>query len=85
MSSPTSSLTEAVRGILGRTLPGGAAPADDEVPLRDLGLTSLRMVRVVVALREELGADLPDDLLRPETFHSVRTLVSAVRAATDGT
>ncbi|HEX7307004.1 phosphopantetheine-binding protein [Lentzea sp.] len=78
MSSPASSLTDAVREILARTLPDGAAPADDDAPLRELGLSSLRMVRVVVALREELGTDLPDELLRPETFHSVRTLVSAV-------
>ncbi|MFD9706408.1 phosphopantetheine-binding protein [Lentzea sp. NPDC059081] len=83
MSSPASSLIDAVREILVRTLPGGAAPADD-APLRELGLSSLRMVRVVVALREELGCELPDDLLRPETFHSVRTLVSAVHSAGRG-
>jgi acyl carrier protein len=83
MSSPASSLTDAVREILVRALPDGAALVDDDVPLRELGLSSLRMVRVVVALREKLGSDLPDDLLRPETFHSVRNLVAAIRSGTD--
>ncbi|HUQ54071.1 phosphopantetheine-binding protein [Lentzea sp.] len=83
MSSPASSLTGAVREILVRNLPDGTALVDDDVPLRELGLSSLRMVRVVVALREELGSELPDDLLRPETFHTVRSLVSALRAGTD--
>ncbi|GAO10189.1 phosphopantetheine-binding protein [Streptomyces lydicamycinicus] len=72
-------LRETVRDLVARQLPdavGGDLSPD--LPLREAGLSSLGMVATLVAIESEFGVSLPDDLITPETFHSLRTLATAL-------
>jgi acyl carrier protein len=51
-----------------------AADAD----LYALGLTSHASVNVMLALEEEFDVEFPDELLKKETFSTVRSIVTAL-------
>jgi acyl carrier protein len=72
-------LSATVRDLVARQLPGGAGDGlSPDLPLRDAGLDSLRTVATLVAIEDEFGLQLPDELITPETFHSLRTLTAAL-------
>ncbi len=47
----------------------------EETNLFDLGMDSLSVVRLVVALEEELGVQIPADELSAELFHRLGSLI----------
>jgi acyl carrier protein len=72
-------LSATVRDLVARQLPGATgAGLSPDLPLREAGLDSLRTVATLVAIEDEFGLQLPDELITPETFHSLRTLTAAV-------
>jgi acyl carrier protein len=60
-------------------LPRDAWP-DDDANLFDLGLDSLRVLRLLVFIEEDLGVMLPDSAITPETIGSVRAVLSLIEA-----
>jgi|GEM_PF-542918 len=48
----------------------------DDTNLFDLGMDSLSVVRLVVALEEELGIQIPADELSAELFHRLGALIN---------
>ncbi|MEU5634082.1 phosphopantetheine-binding protein [Streptomyces rishiriensis] len=77
-------LSATVRDLVARQLPGAAGDGlSPDLPLRDAGLDSLRTVATLVAIEDEFGLQLPDELITPETFHSLRTLTAALASVTD--
>jgi acyl carrier protein len=55
---------------------GGAFGPDDD--LRALGLTSMAMVRLMLAAEAAFDISIPDEELRPENFQSVRAIEALV-------
>jgi acyl carrier protein len=55
---------------------GGALGPDDD--LRSLGLTSMAMVRLMLAAEAAFDISIPDEELRPENFRSVRAIEALV-------
>jgi acyl carrier protein len=55
-----------------------AAKIHDNDVLYDHGLTSLATVDLMLALEDEFEVEFPDDLLKRETFQSVRSLSKAI-------
>ena len=53
---------------------------DDDANLFDLGLDSLRVMRMLVFIEQDLGVVLPDSAITPETIGSVRALISLIEA-----
>ncbi|MEV6564949.1 phosphopantetheine-binding protein [Streptomyces kronopolitis] len=77
-------LRETIRALVARQLPDeGGRELTPDLPLREAGLNSLGTVATLVAIEGEFGIGLPDELVTPETFHSVRTLTAAVAFVVD--
>jgi acyl carrier protein len=55
---------------------GAALGPDDD--LRALGLTSMAMVRLMLAAEAAFDISIPDEELRPENFRSVRAIEALV-------
>ena len=78
--SPRERITAAVRRLLAdRSITRAFAPQED---LREVGLTSLDMVNLVLAVESELGIAIPESEITPAKFRSVaaiETLVAGLR------
>jgi acyl carrier protein len=69
-------VTELVRRILAdRSITRMFTPQDD---LRDVGLTSLDMVNLVLAVESELAITLPEAEITPANFRSVAAIEALV-------
>ncbi|WML78847.1 phosphopantetheine-binding protein [Streptomyces sp. VNUA74] len=75
------SVTDVVRRVLPEDRAGALSGPDQE--LRDLGLGSLELVGLLVAIEDAFSVRLPADVMHQATFHSVRTLTAALRTATE--
>jgi acyl carrier protein len=53
---------------------------DDDTNLFGLGLDSLRVMRLLVFVEQDLGVVLPDEAITPETIGSVRALLRPIEA-----
>jgi len=69
-------VTAVVRRLLAdRSITRTFAAQDD---LRDVGLTSLDMVNLVLAVESELGVAIPETDITPANFRSVATIEALV-------
>ena len=69
-------ITAAVRRLLAdRTITRAFTAQED---LRDVGLTSLDMVNLVLAVESELGVAIPEAEITPANFRSVATIEALV-------
>ncbi|MFI7635078.1 acyl carrier protein [Nonomuraea sp. NPDC049400] len=75
-----------VRDLLARraVLPGVIESVEAEADLWELGMESLAMVGVMVAVEDEFGIEFPDELLTRETFRSLAVITDAVMSLTRG-
>ena len=74
--SPRERITAAVRRLLSESsITRAFAPHED---LRDVGLTSLDMVNLVLAVESELGVSIPESEITPAHFRSVATIEALV-------
>ena len=76
-----SSVTNVVRRMLAARSIDRVVTADAD--LRDIGLTSLDMVDLVLSVESELGLQIPEVHITPANFRSIATidaLVAALRA-----
>jgi len=74
------SIADTIRGVLndvGRLTVDATALADDD-DLYQRGLTSHATVNVLIGIEDAFEIELPDTLLRRDTFGSVAALRSAV-------
>lgn len=63
-----------------RVRPVGAQRPDTGAALADLGLTSLDIVALIVAVERECAVSFPASMLNREVFHSAGTVAAAVDA-----
>ena len=61
-----------VKGILEQN--SASAEVTAEVPLVDIGLTSMDMVNLMLGVEAEFDFTIPQDKITPENFQSVTTL-----------
>lgn len=65
-------------------LPGVIESVDAGADLWELGMESLTMVGVMLAVEEEFGVEFPDSLLTRDTFRSLTAITDAVMSLTSG-
>lgn len=51
-----------------------ALPSDLDQSLRDAGLKSLDLVNMMLAVEDEFGIEIPQDLLTIDNFRTIRTI-----------
>jgi acyl carrier protein len=72
---------EQLVGLVKQTLGGNAAlpdPFPTEAQLSDLGISSLKMVNLMLAVELEFDIAIPQSDITPENFHSVAAIQSLV-------
>lgn len=86
MSTSSTPLEERVLVVLRRYLgllkAGDAVPLDE--PLRELGLTSMSAISLLLDLETAFGIAIPDSLLDEEMFRTARSLSKVVARAIEG-
>jgi acyl carrier protein len=74
-------VAEVVGAVLGRPMQDAAAATQR---LRDLGLSSLRMIRLLADLEARFGIRISDDQVNGENFGTLQRLVRFVERQADG-
>jgi acyl carrier protein len=74
--SPRERITAVVRKLLADRSITRTFTAQEE--LRDVGLTSLDMVNLVLAVESDLGVAIPESEITPANFRSVATIEALV-------
>jgi acyl carrier protein len=74
--SPRERITTAVRRLLAERSIARTFTAQED--LRDVGLTSLDMVNLVLAVESELGVAIPEGEITPANFRSVATIEALI-------
>ena len=73
-------MKERVRKLIAAEFLGGNEAFGDSEKLRDLGLTSLQFVELIILLENEFGFDIPDEDIIPGRFGSVRNIAAYVES-----
>jgi acyl carrier protein len=73
-------LTDQVVDIVRQVMPGQSAPANlaDAADLYDAGLTSMAMVKLMLAVEVAFDIAIPDADLHPDNFRSVAAVEALV-------
>jgi acyl carrier protein len=74
--SPRERITAVVRKLLADRSITRTFTAQEE--LRDVGLTSLDMVNLVLAVESDLGVAIPESEITPANFRSVATIEALI-------
>lgn len=76
-SQVTKGVSEQLVGLVKQVLGAGAAipkPFPVEQQLSDLGISSLKMVNLMLAVELEFDVTIPQSDITPENFHSVAAI-----------
>jgi len=75
VAAPRARLVALVERILGATAP---SPFPVDAKLSDLGLSSLKMVNLMLAVEMEFETVIPQNEITPENFHSVSAIEALI-------
>jgi acyl carrier protein len=70
--TPRERLLGLVRQILGAPAAGRPLPIDAR--LSELGISSIKMVGLMLAIEAEFNLAIPQDQITPENFHSIASI-----------
>jgi acyl carrier protein len=74
--NPRERLIGLVRQVLGQ--PAASRPLPIDARLSDLGLSSIKMVNLMLAIEVEFGIAIPQVEITPQNFESIATIESLV-------
>jgi acyl carrier protein len=70
--TPSERLLSLVRQILGASASNRPLPIDAR--LSELGISSIKMVGLMLAIEAEFDLTIPQDQITPENFHSIASM-----------
>lgn len=73
-------MKERVKKLIAAKFLGGNEAFGDSDTLRDLGLSSLQFVELILLLESEFGFEIPDEDIIPGRFSSVRNIAQYVES-----
>jgi acyl carrier protein len=74
--TPRERLIGLVRQVLGQ--PAAARPLPIDARLSDLGLSSIKMVNLMLAIEVEFGVAIPQSEITPQNFESIASIETLV-------
>jgi acyl carrier protein len=83
----TQGVTERLAALVKQVLGDGAAIPDPlplDAQLSDLGISSLKMVNLMLAVEIEFDISIPQADITPENFHSLATIDALVARTVSG-
>jgi acyl carrier protein len=78
--TPRGRLIGLIRQILGQ--PAASRPLPIDARLSDLGMSSIKMVNLMLAVEVEFGITIPQAHITPENFESIASIETLVRKLT---
>jgi acyl carrier protein len=84
---PSKGVTERLAALVKQVLGDGAAIPDPlplDAQLSDLGISSLKMVNLMLAVEMEFDITIPQNDITPENFHSLATIEALISRTTGG-
>ena len=81
MDLPSKGVTDRLAALVKQVLGEGAAvpdPLPQDAQLSDLGISSLKMVNLMLAVEVEFDITIPQADITPENFHSLATIDALV-------
>jgi acyl carrier protein len=79
--SPRGRLIELIRQILGP--PANARPLPIDARLSDLGMSSIKMVNLMLAVEAEFNITIPPTDITPENFQSIVSVEGLIQRLTE--
>ena len=73
-------MRERVKKLIAAEFLGGNETFGDSDKLRDLGLTSLQFVELIILLENEFGFEIPDEDIIPGRFGTVQNIAEYVES-----
>ncbi|HTV52113.1 MAG TPA: phosphopantetheine-binding protein [Steroidobacteraceae bacterium] len=74
--APRERLIGLVRSLLGP--PGASRPLPIDARLSDLGMSSIKMVNLMLAIEVEFDIAIPQAEITPEAFHSIASIEALI-------
>lgn len=73
---PPSALRDRLLGLVEKVLerPGAGSTLPPEVALSELGMSSLKMVSLMLSVEAEFGLIIPQNEITPENFRSINSI-----------
>jgi acyl carrier protein len=84
---PSKGVTERLAALVKQVLGDGATIPDPlplDAQLSDLGISSLKMVNLMLAVEMEFDITIPQNDITPENFHSLATIEALVSRTAGG-
>ena len=77
---PQAALRDRVLGLVERVLerPGAGAALPAEAPLSELGVSSLKMVSLMLSIEVEFDLSIPQNEITPENFRSIASVQALI-------
>lgn len=75
--TPRERLLDLVRNILGA--PAASRPLPIDARLSDLGISSIKMVSLMLAIEAEFNLTIPQEAITPENFHSIASIEATLQ------
>ncbi|HUL47810.1 MAG TPA: phosphopantetheine-binding protein [Steroidobacteraceae bacterium] len=82
--NPTSALRDRLLGLVERVLerPGAGPTLPPEASLSELGVSSLKMVGLMLSVEAEFDLSIPQNEITPENFRSINSIQALVARLT---
>ncbi len=79
--NPASALRDRLLGLVERVLerPGAGPTLPPEAALSELGVSSLKMVSLMLSVEAEFDLSIPQNEITPENFRSINSIHTLVR------
>ena len=84
--NPPSALRDRLLGLVEKVLdrPGAGPTLPPEAPLSELGVSSLKMVSLMLSVEAEFDLSIPQNEITPENFRSISSIQALVTRLTAG-
>jgi len=72
-------ISEELKNFICANILDAQVKIDEDDVLKDIGVDSFSIIEIVLFIERKFGVLIPDELLLPETFASIRSIAEVVK------